>query len=109
MQTDFESNVKVDPEEMNKAVKQEVEVALLRMTEKKMKVEMQLEQANNTIKERDARIAELENIIRQLVATQGGQVINAQATTATGQNVAILSTNQMQHGIPVTMESIGAG
>ena len=45
MQTDFESNVKVDPEEMSKAVKQEVEVALLRMTEKKMKIEMQLEAA----------------------------------------------------------------
>ena len=110
MQTDFESNVKVDPEEMNKAVKQEVEVALLRMTEKKMKVEMQLEQAHNTIKERDARIVELENIIRQLVAAQGsGQVMSAGATAVTGQNVAILSTNQMHHGIPVTMESIAAG
>ena len=57
MQEDFEKNIRADPEEMNKAVKQEVEVALLRMAEKKMKVEMQLESAQKTILEKDARIA----------------------------------------------------
>ena len=45
MRDDFEKNCKADPEEMNKVVKREVEVALLRMTEKKMMVEMQLEKA----------------------------------------------------------------
>ena len=45
MQADFNKNVRADPEEMNTIVKQEVEVALLRMVEKKLKVEMQLEQA----------------------------------------------------------------
>ena len=45
MQEDFEHNVRADPEEMDKTVKQEVEVALLRMTEKKMKAEMELEEA----------------------------------------------------------------
>ena len=45
MQADFNKNVRADPEEMNIIVKQEVEVALLRMVEKKLKVEMQLEQA----------------------------------------------------------------
>ena len=54
---------------MNTVVKREVEVALLRMTEKKMKAEMQLEKAQIQIKEKDARIAELENVVRQL-ATQ---------------------------------------
>ena len=45
MQADFNKNVRADPEEMNTIVKQEVEVALLRMVEKKLKVEMQLENA----------------------------------------------------------------
>ena len=49
--------MKVDPEEMDKTVKQEVEVALLRMTEKKMKAEMELEKARKTIEEKDQRIA----------------------------------------------------
>ena len=40
MQEDYERNVRADPAEMDKTVKQEVEVALLRMAEKKMKVEM---------------------------------------------------------------------
>ena len=64
MQKDFEQNVKVDPEEMHNAVKQEVEVALLRMTEKKMKAEMELDKARKTIAEKDQRIAELELIVR---------------------------------------------
>ena len=68
MQQDFEENCKVNPEEMQKAVKQEVEVALLRMAEKKMKVEMQLEAAQKTIKQKDERIAQLELIVRQLEA-----------------------------------------
>ena len=45
MLADYETNCKKDPAEVDKTVKQEVEVALLRMTEKKMKVEMQLEEA----------------------------------------------------------------
>ena len=53
---------------MNTVVKREVEVALLRMTEKKMKAEMQLEKAQILIKEKDARIAELESAVRQLAA-----------------------------------------
>ena len=64
MQKDFDENCKNDPEEVQKAVKQEVEVALLRMAEKKMKVEMQLEAAQKEIKEKDARIAQLELIVR---------------------------------------------
>jgi len=40
MQEDYEKNVRADPEEMDKTVKHEVEVALLRMTEKRMKMEM---------------------------------------------------------------------
>ena len=51
---------------MDLAVKKEVEVALLRMTEKKMKVEMQLEKAMKTIEEKDARIAQLEQTIMRL-------------------------------------------
>ena len=77
MRDDFEKNCKADPEEMNKVVKREVEVALLRMTEKKMMVEMQLEKAQNEIKQKDARIAELERVVRQLVA-QGTSQINIQ-------------------------------
>ena len=66
MQQDFESNVRVDPAEMDRTVKKEVEVALLRMTEKKMKVEMQLEKAMKTIEDKDARIAQLEQTIMRL-------------------------------------------
>ena len=66
MQQDFESNVRADPAEMDRAVKKEVEVALLRMTEKKMKVEMQLEKAMKTIEDKDARIAQLEQTIMRL-------------------------------------------
>ena len=40
-------------------MKQEVEVALLRMTEKKMKLEMALEAAQKTIQEKDETIAQL--------------------------------------------------
>ena len=40
MQEDYEKNIRADPAEMDKTVKQEVEVALLRMAEKKMMVEM---------------------------------------------------------------------
>ena len=68
LQKDYEANCKIDPEEMNKTVKQEVEVALLRMTEKKMKAEMELEKAMKTIAEKDSRIAELELMIRQMNA-----------------------------------------
>ena len=68
MTKDYETNIKVDPEEMQLKVKEGVQVALLRMTEKKMMAEMKLEQALTTIKEKDARIAELESIVRQLAA-----------------------------------------
>ena len=68
MQEDFEHNVRADPEEMDKTVKQEVEVALLRMTEKKMKAEMELEEARQQIRQKDERIAQLELIVRQLSA-----------------------------------------
>ena len=51
---------------MDREVKKEVEVALLRMTEKKMKVEMQLEKAMKTIEDKDARIAQLEQTIMRL-------------------------------------------
>ena len=51
---------------MQKAVREEVEVALLRMTEKKLIVEMELEKAREEIKQKDARIGELELIVKQL-------------------------------------------
>ena len=82
MRADFEKNVKVEPEEMQKAVRDEVEVALLRMTEKKIMAEMELEKARQTIQEKDIRIAELENIILQL---QGQNT----------QSIAIRSTNEI--------------
>ena len=53
LQADFEQNVKVEPEEMHKAVREEVEVALLRMTEKKIIAEMNLEKAHSTIVQKD--------------------------------------------------------
>ena len=43
MTKDYETNIKVDPEEMQLKVKEGVQVALLRMTEKKMMAEMKLE------------------------------------------------------------------
>ena len=45
--------MKVEPEEMHKAVREEVEVALLRMTEKKIIAEMNLEKAHSTIVQKD--------------------------------------------------------
>ena len=53
MKADFEKNVRVEPEEMHKAVRDEVEVALLRMTEKKIIAQMDLEKARKTIEEKD--------------------------------------------------------
>ena len=82
MQKDFEQNVKADPEEMDKTVKQEVEVALLRMTEKKMKAEMELEKARKIIEEKDQRIAQLELVVRQL-------------QTQRAQSIAVRQTNEM--------------
>ena len=82
MQKDFEQNVKADPEEMDKTVKQEVEVALLRMTEKKMKAEMELEKARKIIEEKDQHIAQLELVVRQL-------------QTQRAQSIAVRQTNEM--------------
>ena len=43
-----------------------MEVALLRMTEKKMMLEMALEAAQKTIKEKDETIAQLKQLVMQL-------------------------------------------
>ena len=49
------------------------------MTEKKLHVELQLERAQETIKEKDARIAELEAMVKRLTIerTQMAQSIAA--------------------------------
>ena len=82
MLSDYNTNVRVDPEEMSQAVKQGVEVALLRMTEKKMKAEMELARAKQTISEQSKRIAELELLVRTL-------------QTQRAQSIAIVQSNEL--------------
>ena len=48
------------------AVKKSVETALLHMTEKKMHAEMKLKEALAEITQKDARIKELEDIVKNL-------------------------------------------
>ena len=47
-------------------MKKSVESALLHMTEKKMEAEQKLEEAMELIAQKDARIAELEALVRNL-------------------------------------------
>ena len=68
---------------MDREVKKEVEVALLRMTEKKMKVEMQLEKAMKTIEDKDARIAQLEQTIMRLQGQGPSNSVLIQDSNAT--------------------------
>ena len=45
MQKDFEQNIHADPEKMTQTISYEIQHALLRMTEKKMKAESALKEA----------------------------------------------------------------
>ena len=55
----------------------------MRMTEKKMKVEMQLEKAMKTIEDKDARIAQLEQTIMRLQGQGPANSVLIQDSNAT--------------------------
>ena len=63
MQKDFEQNIHADPEKMTKTISYEIQHALLRMTEKKMKAEAALKEAQAAMEEKDKRILELERTV----------------------------------------------
>ena len=66
MSHDFITNCRNDPEEVDKTVKHEIEMALLRMTEKKVLVDLKLDEADQKVQEKDAKIKELETLVTLL-------------------------------------------
>lgn len=63
MQKDFEQNIHAEPEQMKQTISYEIQHALLRMTEKKMRAEQSLKEAQSKIAEKDKRVEELERTV----------------------------------------------
>ena len=63
---DFEHNVKVDPKVLDETVKNGVEAALLRMTEKKMIAEQKLISMEVEMAKKDQRIRDLEDLVLKM-------------------------------------------
>jgi hypothetical protein len=67
---DFEHNVKVDPKVLDETVKNGVEAALLRMTEKKMIAEQKLISMEVEMAKKDQRIRDLEDLVLKMNSGQ---------------------------------------
>ena len=67
---DFEHNVKVDPKVLDETVKNGVEAALLRMTEKKMIAEKKLISMEVEMAKKDQRIRDLEDLVLKMNSGQ---------------------------------------
>ena len=67
---DFEHNVKVDPKVLDETVKNGVEAALLRMTEKKMIAEQKLISMEVEMAKKDQRIRDLVDLVLKMNSGQ---------------------------------------